>query len=461
MQKTPATDCNFRNCLKQRVFPGIQRITDRAVKRIPTLFCHVGALKGKMRSRVPLRNTSFDELLWSAHAQGWGGMDKQLRHSDLRLLLAFVADCYKLREFEDFAQHLVDVLPKLISAEHVTYNEMDPHKGKSHNYVNTPELATPAAGDLWEQHMHDHPVLTYIVQTGDCQAVRISDFLTQRQLRARGLHADFYRGLGIEDALCFNLSYQPPFVVGVGLHRTRRFSDRERLIADSVRPHIVEAWRNAKLVSRMQRQLQLANEVIESRGSGVIVCTGEGDVQHITPLARRYVSEYFGVSQALDRHLPEELLRWATHHIAQLSNDDIPAPRLPLVVDKPNKRLVVRLLSNSGATLLLLEEEIIAPDASALQSLGLTRREAEVLGWVAQGKTNSDIGSILSLNPSTIKKHLEHIFLKLGVETRTAAAALAFEVGSAKNSTRAVRGSRPHEVIPHGRGQFSKATHEN
>lgn len=52
----------------------------------------------------------------------------------------------------------------------------------------------------------------------------------------------------------------------------------------------------------------------------------------------------------------------------------------------------------------------------------LTQREAEVLLWVAQGKTNRDIGQILGTSPRTVNKHLEHVYVKLGVETRTAAA---------------------------------------
>lgn len=55
----------------------------------------------------------------------------------------------------------------------------------------------------------------------------------------------------------------------------------------------------------------------------------------------------------------------------------------------------------------------------------LTDRESEVLLWVARGKTNRDIGEILGMSPRTVNKHLEHIFEKLGVETRTAAAAAA------------------------------------
>ena len=55
----------------------------------------------------------------------------------------------------------------------------------------------------------------------------------------------------------------------------------------------------------------------------------------------------------------------------------------------------------------------------------LTARESEVLLWVARGKTNRDIADILGMSPRTVNKHLEHIFEKLGVETRTAAAAAA------------------------------------
>ena len=63
-----------------------------------------------------------------------------------------------------------------------------------------------------------------------------------------------------------------------------------------------------------------------------------------------------------------------------------------------------------------------------LLRLGLTPRVAEVLLWVAQGKTNSDIGTILGISESTVKKHLLEIFQVLGVETRSAATLRALEV---------------------------------
>ena len=69
-----------------------------------------------------------------------------------------------------------------------------------------------------------------------------------------------------------------------------------------------------------------------------------------------------------------------------------------------------------------------------LQSLGLTPREAEVLLLVAQGKTNSDVATRLHMAEKTVKKHMGNIFIKLGVETRSAATLCALEILSGPKS---------------------------
>jgi DNA-binding NarL/FixJ family response regulator len=66
--------------------------------------------------------------------------------------------------------------------------------------------------------------------------------------------------------------------------------------------------------------------------------------------------------------------------------------------------------------------------AEPLRALGLTPRATEALLWLAQGKTNSDIATILGITESTVKKHVQEMFDKLGVETRGAAALRALEV---------------------------------
>jgi DNA-binding CsgD family transcriptional regulator len=63
--------------------------------------------------------------------------------------------------------------------------------------------------------------------------------------------------------------------------------------------------------------------------------------------------------------------------------------------------------------------------------LGLTSREAQVLLWVSYGKSSIDISEVLEISPRTVQKHLEHVYTKLGVETRSAAAAIAIRMTDA------------------------------
>ena len=84
--------------------------------------------------------------------------------------------------------------------------------------------------------------------------------------------------------------------------------------------------------------------------------------------------------------------------------------------------------TEDGEWMLGLREESDRASIDALiAGFGVTGREGEVLYWVTRGKTNRDIGDILGLSPRTVHKHLEHVFVKLGVETRTAAAAQAMK----------------------------------
>jgi len=89
---------------------------------------------------------------------------------------------------------------------------------------------------------------------------------------------------------------------------------------------------------------------------------------------------------------------------------------------------VIRLVSDLDQNLLLLEEHPTTTQLQSLVPFGLSPREAQVLDWVAQGKTNKEIGVILDLSPRTVQKHLEHIYRKIYVESRTAAAAKAYEI---------------------------------
>jgi len=79
-------------------------------------------------------------------------------------------------------------------------------------------------------------------------------------------------------------------------------------------------------------------------------------------------------------------------------------------------------------------DECGSSDISVPRSVGLTKRQAEVLAWVARGKTNKEIGAILAISWRTVQKHLEQTYQKMGVETRTAALAVAVDLNTIAES---------------------------
>jgi len=157
---------------------------------------------------------------------------------------------------------------------------------------------------------------------------------------------------------------------------------------------------------------------------GVVFLSGERKVIAMTDLARERLIRFFETERRSADRLPEMLEGWLKN-LDQ--TDKFLAPRPILVVEQDGKRLEVRLVSEPDTNLLVLDEYSTKFDPSVLQHLGLTRREAEVLCWVARGRTSGEIGLIIGARPRTVEKHVEKIFQKLGVETRTAAAAIALQ----------------------------------
>ena len=109
--------------------------------------------------------------------------------------------------------------------------------------------------------------------------------------------------------------------------------------------------------------------------------------------------------------------------------DVLPAAPRPFVGAFSGGALTVHLIPNavSGSPVLVLEEERASSAGLLAERFALTPREAEVLRWIADGKTNAETAVILAMQVGTVKKHLERIFAKLGCDSRAAALAIARE----------------------------------
>lgn len=169
--------------------------------------------------------------------------------------------------------------------------------------------------------------------------------------------------------------------------------------------------------SRNARAIRQVREALDIGGYAVIVVSVDGDILWRSRLAEQWLAEYY---DAVDATTPEALRRWLQ------GNQDNASPP-PLVVRREDRSLCITAAGRVGLgeRVLLLDNRRGETGPGRIRRAALTPRETEVLYWLARGKTNRDIADICGMKPRTVTKHVEHIFEKLGVETRAAAAGLA------------------------------------
>jgi CheY-like chemotaxis protein/DNA-binding CsgD family transcriptional regulator len=176
--------------------------------------------------------------------------------------------------------------------------------------------------------------------------------------------------------------------------------------------------------SRLMRQ---ARSALDAFGQAAIAITPQnGKIVWQTPLAREWMQRYFiNDFKEPQPQTPAQILSW----IKSLIDSGAAQEKInPLVIIQARGRLIflpADIQSEEQWIILLREESDKAQIEGLMRLFNLTIRESEVLYWVTKGKTSRDIGDILGASPRTVNKHLEHVFVKLGVETRTAAASLA------------------------------------
>lgn len=170
--------------------------------------------------------------------------------------------------------------------------------------------------------------------------------------------------------------------------------------------------------TRTARLVRATREAVNATGTAMLAVDDKGALLWCNESARRLIAS---LAPALAMHENQALpLPLATLDTRSAID---PASLIRL----PGGALQARRATESAqpVTVFLLSPGGPSAAASAWTPPALTARESEVLLWVARGKTNRDIADILGMSPRTVNKHLEHIFEKLGVETRTAAAAAA------------------------------------
>ena len=328
----------------------------------------------------------------------------RLATSDLRAVLEFLGDATSVDGPDPFPQPLLVALGRLVPNDAMRYCELDRVRRTTIRLSELScEIEGPEEPTYWDIRK-DHPVCHQHETTGDFSAAKISDFLTTSELRRTDIYWDWFRPWAIEHELTVGLDAPLNHTKVFLFDRAggRDFTERDRAVLDFLRPHLANLWEAAQARRRAAQALELLDEA----DAGLVILDGAGRIEHATPKALRLLSAYFRDYRSA---LPEEIAAW------MLEERQAPSPE-PFRIEGDELSLLVHLVGGA----LLLEEERYPPP--------LTEREREILDLVAAGKTNAEIAEAIWIAPGTVRKHLENIYEKLGVHSRTAAIAALHHV---------------------------------
>ena len=334
-------------------------------------------------------------------------------------MLGCIERLYAGVTFEQFPLAVLNEVLKLVPAESGTFNYLAPAVPK------VVTAATPALPDQdqrterFAQYLPLHGVLNHYLRTGDPGAFKLSDFQSAREYHSLPLYAEFYREITYEDQFSFFLFPPGAELIGISLARDRRsFTERDRAVLNLFRPHVSRAFRHLERADTQKRMLLARDTQFNVRVTSVLLDARDQVVQ-FAPEAEAWISQFFP-GRPRNCSLPGPITDWL-RRCRKVGNSQASYPALLREKEGKRLRLTVFRAHRGGGRILVLGLETSPTQARSMLGRKLTSREIEVLLQVEQGKTNGEISASLGISPLTVRCHLEHIFEKLHVPSRTAA----------------------------------------
>jgi DNA-binding CsgD family transcriptional regulator len=329
-----------------------------------------------------------------------------LADTDLDAARTSVGVVARARTEAEVRGRALGAIAALVPADVLTWDRVELGTGAVRHHAVPAGAERPGAFEAIVGRVSGHPLLAAHAARRR-PALRLSELVEPGRLAHSELYGDLLHASGVEYEIAIGMRTGHGEAVVAGLGRTEReFSERDRDVLDVVRPGLEDALRAMEASGRLVRALA-ANP---PPGTAVVLLDRYGEIELSSVDAERWLAEHFGAAEH-PGWLPGPVAEW----LAQ-------PPRPPLVSDRDGRRLAVCLLPGDPHAL-LLEEEVASFRTDALDRLGLTPREAEVLHAATVIEDEGDIACELFISLHAVRDRLARLEAKLGV--RTAADAVA------------------------------------
>ena len=348
---------------------------------------------------------------------------KDLSSNDLRTLVSAIEDLHADFDLPTLPERALSAASKVIAADSIAFTGIRYNGEYAGIGWENSGTISPEDIEIFAQYMHENPLFAAYIVERRSEALKITDLIAPKKFQRTAIYNEFYRRVGVRNQLVAPLSVSGDLLITCSINTSREdFTNRDKALLTLIAPHLINAIRNAFAYERL-------SSALETEACGVVAISAKGKPLFISEFARRLFEKYFaGEKRAADR-LPETLAAWLKQKTLPGKTDEFALPPEPLKIENKKGVLTVRLMDNRAIRerTLLIEEKRFA-SMEMFDKFSLTRREAEIMFWITQGKTDDVIGTLLSISPRTVHKHVENIYAKLGVETRTSAMLRALEI---------------------------------
>jgi DNA-binding CsgD family transcriptional regulator len=358
-------------------------------------------------------------------------IDRALPAGDARrALAAFEAIAAADRAPADFVHQALDQLAELVGSDLTTLSLCDLRR-QTRRVIGRPGEAISARDcAAFDRHFRDHPLVRFHSSHSHGPTQRITDCVSLADFRASALFADYYRPIGIAHAMALPLRIDHATVISVVFNRTRAaFADRDRAAADILRRPLSALYRSLMAREAMRLEQASLHAIAARAGWHAARVASDGRLRDMPAASAALLRFFFhDAPGGTAGELPAALRRWLGQRSLNWGLDRLLAAATPYIAERGGWRLTIHFIADTATPecgQLIMRRERIALAPATLATLPLTAREREVLAILASGKTNEEIAGLLAISARTVQKHLEHIFAKLGVETRMAAALCA------------------------------------
>jgi DNA-binding CsgD family transcriptional regulator len=341
-------------------------------------------------------------------------VSSELRDSEVRRAWRVAGELADVRELDAFPGVAAQTLRTIIPCDLAGFNAIGPGSGHAAVAADPADCVFDGGAGLLARFIHENPMLVHVAHKGDTSALRLSDFISRRALHRTSLYEYVYRRIPQEYQLGLMLPSRgvgrSVQIVALSLGRTHRdFTDRHLRLLDATSSVYTSTLNRLQDIAFLH-----AAGATNSHADDIVVLIDRSGV-----VARASAAAGDALGLVVGEPLPPHLM--AAMRRARAAGD------ATWLASPGGLRLRIRVTREVYPALDALHAVVVGEEVrpEQLRSLGLTRRQAEVLALTANGQTAAQVAAALSLSSRTVEKHLASIYDRLGVSNRGAAIAAA------------------------------------